>query len=81
MLVDKVSFLMHTIEAGPPAVLICPEQANTTQGKNVLISEPHEALNVEMNSRCKVVLEKDDEGKNKLKITAGSMQYLIRQRW
>jgi hypothetical protein len=29
----------------------------------------------------KVVLEKDDEGKNKLKITAGSMQYLRRQWW
>jgi hypothetical protein len=28
-----------------------------------------------------VVLEKDDEGKNKLKITAGSTQYLRRQRW
>jgi hypothetical protein len=28
-----------------------------------------------------VVLEKDDEGKNKLKITTGSTQYLQRQRW
>jgi hypothetical protein len=72
MQVDKVSFLMHTIEVGPPVVLICPKQANTTQGKNVLISEPHETLNVETNSKRKVVLEKDDEGKNKLKITARS---------
>jgi hypothetical protein len=52
--------------------LIFPKQANTTQGKNVLISEPHETLNVETNSKRKVVLEKDDEGKNKLKITARS---------
>jgi hypothetical protein len=72
---------MHTIEAGPPIILICPDQANTTQGKNVLISEPHEALNVKTNSGHKVVLEKDNEGKNKLKITAGSTQYLRRQRW
>jgi hypothetical protein len=64
---------MHIIEAGPPAILIHPEQADTTQGKNVLIGEPHVAPNVETNSGCKVVLEKDDEGKNKLRITAGLM--------
>jgi hypothetical protein len=81
MQVDKVPFPMHAIKAGPPAVLICSEQADTTQGKNVLIGEPRVALNVETNSGRKVVLEKDDEGKNKLKITAGSMQYLRRQRW
>jgi hypothetical protein len=28
-----------------------------------------------------VVLEKDDEGKNKSKITSGSTQYLRRQQW
>jgi hypothetical protein len=78
MQVDKVPFPTHTIEAGPPAVLIRPEQADTTQGKNVLIDEPRVAPNVETNSGCKVVLEKDDEGKNKLKINAGSTQYLRR---
>jgi hypothetical protein len=80
MQVDKVTFPMHTIEAGPPAVLIRPEQANTTQGKNMFIGEPHVAPNVKTNSGRKVVLEKDDEGKNKLKITARSTQYLRRQR-
>jgi hypothetical protein len=63
---------MHTIEAGPPAVLIHPELADKAQGKNVIIGEPHIAPNVQANSRRKVVLEKDDEGKNKLKITTGS---------
>jgi hypothetical protein len=81
MQVDKVPFSMHTIEAGPLAVLIRPEQADTTQGKNVLIGEPGIAPNVETNSGRKVVLEKDDEGKNKLKITTRSTQYLRRQRW
>jgi hypothetical protein len=81
MQVDYVHFSMHAIEAGPHAVLIRPEQADTIQGKNVLIGEPRVAPNVEMNSARKVVLEKDDEGKNKLKITAGSIQYLRRQRW
>jgi hypothetical protein len=62
MQVDKVPFPTYTIEAGPPAVLIRPEQADTTQGKNVLIGEPRVAPNVKTNSGCKVVLEKDDEG-------------------
>jgi hypothetical protein len=56
MQVDKVPFLMHTIEAGSPAVLIRPEQVDTTQGKNVLISKPRVAPNVETNSGRKVVL-------------------------
>jgi hypothetical protein len=73
MQVDKISFPMHTIEAGPPAILIYPEQANTNQDKNVLTGEPCVAPNVETNSGRKVVLEKDNEGKKKLKITAGSM--------
>jgi hypothetical protein len=72
---------MHSIEAGPPAVLIRPEQADKVQGKNVIISEPHAAPNVQVNSGHKVMLEKDEEGKNKLKITAGSTQFLRRQRW
>jgi hypothetical protein len=72
MQVDKVPFPMHTIKAGSPVVLIRPEQADTTQGKNMLIGKPRVAPNVETNSGRKVVLEKDDEGKNKLKIAAGS---------
>jgi hypothetical protein len=77
MQVDKVPFPMHTIETRSPAILIHPEQADTTQadttqGKNVLIGEPRVAPNVETNLGRKVVLEKDNEGKNKLKITSGS---------
>jgi hypothetical protein len=45
------------------------------------IGKPCVAPNVKTNSGCKVVLEKDDEGKNKLKITTGSTHYLRRQRW
>jgi hypothetical protein len=44
---------MHTIEAGPPAVLIHPEQADTTQGKNVITGKPRVAPNVETNSGVK----------------------------
>jgi hypothetical protein len=81
MQVDKTPFPMHTIEAGPPAVLIRPEQADKAQGKNVIIGEPRVAPNVQANSGRRVMLDKDDEGRNKLKITAGSTQYLRRQRW
>jgi hypothetical protein len=63
---------MYTIEAGPPSVLIHPEQADTTQGKNVLVGKPRVAPNIKTNSGRKVALEKNDEGKNRLKITAGS---------
>ncbi|CAD6244743.1 unnamed protein product [Miscanthus lutarioriparius] len=55
-------------EAGAPAVLIRPEHADKAQGKNVIIDEPRVAPNVIKNLGRKVVLEKDDEGKNKLKI-------------
>ena len=68
--VDKSPFPIHITEAGAPAVLIHPEQANKAQGKNVIIGKPSVAPNVEKNLGCKVVLEKDDEGKNKLKINA-----------
>jgi hypothetical protein len=79
MQVDKVPFPMHIIEAGPPTILIRLEQVDRTQGKNVLIFKPHVAPNVEINSGRKVVPEKDDQGKNKLKVIARSTQYLRRQ--
>jgi hypothetical protein len=81
MQVDKTPFSMHMVEAGAPAVLIHPEQADTTQDKNVIIGEPRVAPNVQANSGRKVSLEKDNEGKNKLKIIAGSTQYLRRRQW
>jgi hypothetical protein len=72
MQVDKTHFPMHMVKVGPPAVLICPEQADKAQGKNVIIGEPRVVPNFQVNLGRKVVLKKDDEGKNKLKITAGS---------
>jgi hypothetical protein len=81
MQVDKSSFPIHMAKAGAPAILIRSEQADKAQGKNMIIGEPHVAPNVKKNLGRKVVLEKDDESKNKLKITAGSTQYLRKQRW
>jgi hypothetical protein len=72
MQVDKSPFSMHMVEVGAPAILIRPEQVDKAQGKNVIIGEPCATPNVEKNSGRKVMLEKDDDGKNKLKITTGS---------
>jgi len=76
MQVDKSPFPMHMVEAGEPTVLIRPEQADSTQGKNVIIGEPREVPKVEKVVECKVVLEKNEDGKNQLKITASSTKYL-----
>ena len=78
MQADKVPFLIIVVKKGEPIVLICPEQADTIVGKNVIIGEPREAPKVEKVFGCKVVLEKDD-GKNQLKITKGSAKHLSKQ--
>jgi hypothetical protein len=66
------------VEAGAPTILILPEQAYKAQGRNVIIDELRVVPNVQANSGRKVVLEKDDEGKNKLKITTRLTKYLRR---
>ena len=83
MQVDKTPFPAHMnmVEAGTPTVLIRPEQAETTKGKNVIIGEPRPVPNPNKNSGRQVVLEKVEEGKDKLTIIAGSAEYLRRQRW
>ena len=78
MQVDKSPFPMHMVEAGEPAVLICPEQADSTQGKNVIIDEPREVPKVEKVVERKVVLEKNEDGKNQLKIIASATKYLYK---
>ena len=69
---------MHMVEAGEPTVLIRPEQADSTQGKNVIIGEPREVPKVEKVVGRKVVLEKNEDGKNQLKIIASSTKYLYK---
>jgi hypothetical protein len=46
MQVDKVLFPVHMFKAGAPPISIHPEQADTTQGKNVIIGELRVAPNV-----------------------------------
>ena len=80
MQVDKFPFPMHMVEKGEPAVLIRPEQADSTQGKNVIIGEPREVPKVEKVVGRKVVLEKNEDGKNQLKTIASSTKYLNKHR-
>lgn len=57
------------------AILVQPNQADSTTGKNVIIGEPRkDEPRVKVVGR-QVVLEKDEAGKNKLKITIGSFSH------
>ena len=60
MQVDKVPFPANILEKWEPAVLMRPEQADTTIGKNVIIGKPRETPKVEKVPGHKVVLEKDE---------------------
>ena len=67
MQIDKTPFLVNVLEFNNPAILVRPDQAKFTIGKNVVIGEPRN--DEQKIVGCKVALEKDEAGKNKLKIT------------
>ena len=64
------------LECNNPTILVWLDQAKSTIGKNVVIGEPRNDEQKIVGS--KVTLEKDEARKNKLKITAGSTQFLRR---
>ena len=72
---------VETLEVKAPAILIRPEQAATTQGKNVIIGEPRPVPNVLKNSGRQVLAGQTEEGKTKLTIVASSAQALRHQAW
>ena len=80
MQVDKVSFPDNVLEKGGACCFDSSGASRQAIGKNVIIGEPQEAPKVEKISGRKVVLEKDEDGKNKLKITAGLAMQLNKQR-
>ena len=66
---DKASFSVHMMDLDNVKVLIRPEQANGTKGKNVIIGEPRlKNVNDKILAR-KVTLEKAPDGKESLKIS------------
>jgi hypothetical protein len=60
---------MNVLECNNPAILVRPDQAKSTIGKNVVIREPRK--DEKKNARCQVAFEKDEMDKNKLTITIG----------
>ena len=69
MQVDKAPFPVHAIDLNNAKVLIRPEQAERTKGKNVIIGEERpKNVNDKILAR-EVVLEKTPDGKESLKIT------------
>jgi hypothetical protein len=66
---DKALFPVHVLECNNSVVLVRPEQAKSTSGKNVVIGEPRRD---EKKDVCRqVAFKKDEISKNKLTITIG----------
>jgi hypothetical protein len=63
MQVDKNPFLVHTIDLQNSKVLICPEQAEAAEGKNLIIGEKRVITADEKVLSREVVLEKNTDGK------------------
>jgi hypothetical protein len=68
----KTPSMVETLEINNLAVLIRPEQADSTIGKNVIISEPRESKKGKKVLDRKVVLEKSSDNQESLKITIKS---------
>jgi hypothetical protein len=68
----KTLSMAETPEINNPAVLIQPEQADSTIGKNMIISEPRESKKGKKVLDHKVVLEKSSDNRESLKITIRS---------
>jgi hypothetical protein len=69
MQVNKNPFLVNTIDLQNSKVLILPEQAEVTKGKNVVISKKCTINADEKILSGEVVVEKIANGKESLKIT------------
>jgi hypothetical protein len=71
MQVDKAPFRENVLESNNLAILVRLDQARTIAEKNAIVGEPRKD---EPNTILvtQVALEKDKDGKNKLKIIVGS---------
>jgi hypothetical protein len=69
MQVDNDSFPISTIDLQSAKVLVQPEQVESTKGQNVIIGEERPKSYEDKIWSREVVLEKDADGKDVLKIT------------
>jgi hypothetical protein len=68
----KTLSMAETLEINNPAILIRPEQADSTIGKNVIIGEPRESKKGKKVLDREVVIEKSSDNRESLKITIKS---------
>jgi hypothetical protein len=69
---NKTLSMAETLKINNPAVLIRPEQADSTIGKNVIIGEHRESKKGKKVLDHEVVLEKSSDNRESLKITIKS---------
>jgi hypothetical protein len=72
--VDNDPFPVSAIDLQGAKVLVRPEQAELTQGKNVIIGEERPKSCEDKIWSREVVVEKDADGKDVLKITINSSE-------
>jgi hypothetical protein len=72
--IDRSPFPINKLDLENPDILIQPEQANTTKGKNVIIGHPRLEEDAKSTPSHKVVMEKLPDGEETITITiSGSM--------
>jgi hypothetical protein len=69
MQIDWHPFPINKLDLENPAVLIQPEQADTTEGKNVIIGESRSERDVKLTPSCEVMMEKLFDGEETITIT------------
>jgi hypothetical protein len=62
MQIDRSLFPVNKLDLKNPAILIRPEQADATKGKNVVIGDPRLKNYTGLTPSCKVVMEKLPDG-------------------
>jgi hypothetical protein len=69
MQIDWSPFLVNKLDLENPAILIRPEQADTTKGKNVVIGDPRPENDAGPTPAHKVEMEKLPDGEETITIT------------
>jgi hypothetical protein len=75
MQVDNDLFPINAIDLQGAKVLVQPDQAESTKGKNVIIDEERSKSYEDKIWSREVVLEKDADGKDVLKITVKASRF------
>jgi hypothetical protein len=69
MQIDHSPFPVNKLDLENPAILIWPEQADTTKGENVVVGDPRLEKDAESIPSRKVVVEKLPDGEETITIT------------